>query len=123
MYDHSAGVFSWCARDEPSWSELLASGCLFAASAGFVLVPGSTVHAKPSFGASCARGGVHGADFLVAFAAFPHSVFVALLGGALGVFERAYVAVSRALCGLTKRPLEGPRFRHFNLYIVRGLLI
>ena len=88
-----------------------------------MLVPGSTVHAEPSLGASCARGGVHGADFLVAFAAFPHSVFVALVGGALGVFERAYAAVSRAMCGLTKRPLEGARFRHFNLYVVRGLLI
>ena len=102
--------FGGCLLQEPSWSELLASGCLFAASAGFVLVPGSTIHAKPSFGASCARGGVHGADFLVAFATFPHSVFVAPLAGALGVFERAYAAVSRALCGLTERSLKGPRF-------------
>ena len=98
------------ARNESSWSEFLASGCLFAASAGFVLVPGSTVHAKPSFGASCARGGVHGADFFVAFAACPYSVFVAPLGGALGVFEQAYAAVSRALCGLTEWSLKGARF-------------
>ena len=88
-----------------------------------MLVPGSTVHTEPSFGAFCARGGVHGADFFVAFATFSHSVFIAPLGGAHGMFEWAHLDVSRATCGLTKRPFKGARFRHFNLYVVRGLLI
>ena len=88
-----------------------------------MFVPGSAVHAKPSFCASCARGGVHGADLFMALAASPYSVIVAPLGGTLGVFEQAYAVMSRALCGLTERYLEGTRSRYLDLYIVRCLLV
>ena len=88
-----------------------------------MLVSGSTVHTEPSLGAFCARGGMHGADFFVAFATLSHGVFSAPVGGANGMLEWAHSVMSRATSGLAERLSKGGWFRYFDLYVVRGLLV
>ena len=88
-----------------------------------MLVSGSTIHTDASLSAFRARGGVHGADFFVAFATLSHGVFSAPVGGANGMLEWAHSVVSRATSGLAEHLSKGAWFRHFDLYVIRGLFV
>ena len=123
MHNYASDAFSLCARDESAWSEFLSSGCLHASSAVLMLVPGPTVHAEPALCAFHARGGMHSADFSLAFATLAHGVFPALVAAASSMFKWAYASVSRAASFLAICLLKRAWFEHFNLYVVCGLLV